>query len=129
LALLLVFGLVLAGGNIWVVAARSTIPLALNAQVTEKELRHEKHPGRDDVCLVQLNNGLTLHVDQSVFAKVTVGDSIRKSAWSNKLTVDGQETLLAWSPDFYGMTVAMPAIMVVMFLTAILKLPTGEVDV
>lgn len=118
--LLVVIGIVLAGANIWVVAARSTIPLAIDSQVLDLELRREKHPGKDDVCLIYLRDGRTLHVDKPVYTSIDVGDTLRKSAWSRELTCDNRAISLQWSADFKGMVAAMPAILAMMLLTAVL---------
>lgn len=114
---LLFLGLCFAAGNIWVVAARSTIPLALNAEITEMELRYEKHPGKDDVCLLHLNTGRTLHVDAAVYEHLKVGDVVRKPRWSFTLDVNDDARPLTWSADFHGMVAAMPAILVVLVAT------------
>jgi hypothetical protein len=52
--ILLALAVVLAAGNVWFAAARSTIPLAIDAEVKRKEVRHEKHPPRDDVWILDL---------------------------------------------------------------------------
>jgi hypothetical protein len=112
-------GLILAVGNTWAVAARSTIPLELNATVAEKELRYEKHPGKDDVCLLRFETGRALHVDAALYAQLAVGNSIRKSAWASTLKADERAITLTWSSDFYGMVVAMPAVFCVLVGSAI----------
>lgn len=114
---LLLLGLALGCGNIWVVAARSTIPLALNAEVIEVELRHEKHPGKDDVCLLHFATGEALHVDASVFKKIRAGDFVRKLPWSFEIVVNDESTPLMWSADFYGMIAAMPTILIALIAT------------
>jgi hypothetical protein len=78
-----------------VTAARSTIPLAIDTQVTWRELRHEKHPGSDDVCLITLADGRMLHVDGPIFDAVDVGQALRKPAWRHTLDRDGEPLPLA----------------------------------
>ena len=45
---LFLLGVVLAVANIWIAAARSTIPLRLDDEVIEMRQLREKHPGKDD---------------------------------------------------------------------------------
>lgn len=111
---LLVLAAIFAVLNISVVAARSTIPLALDARVVGKELKREKHPGKDDVCLLRLEGGRTLHVDAAVFAEVANGDTLEKRAGEEELAVNGEAISLQFSPDYHGMLIAMPAILLVM---------------
>ncbi|MBX7167647.1 MAG: hypothetical protein K1X74_15055 [Pirellulales bacterium] len=105
---------ILACTNLWVTAARSTIPLALATQLLNSEVRHEKHPGQDDVCLWMLADRRVLHVDQEVFAAVPRwGDRLEKQPWERVLKADGRVILLAWSADFRGMGRVMPVVLVV----------------
>ena len=90
----------------------SSTPVALNAEVVEKELRHEKHPGKDEVCLLHTGDGRILHVEKSVYDSVEVG-SLQKSAWSYEVANDGHGIQLAWSTDFNGMILAGPAHVIV----------------
>ena len=100
-------GAVLATGNVWVTAARSTIPLTIDAEVIGKETRHEKHPGFDDVHLLTLSDGRTLQFDTPVFTELSEGEPLSKQAWEYSLEHGGQRTALGWSEDFYGMRWAM----------------------
>jgi hypothetical protein len=63
IGLLLSLGCLFASGNIWFAAVRSTIPRTLHSLVVHKEIRREKHPGRDDVYLVELEHGQRIQVD------------------------------------------------------------------
>ena len=119
---LLLLGFAFAAGNIWIAAARSTIPLGLNEKIAEKKIRREKHPGRDDVYLLHFNSGRTLHVDESVFESVHVGDSLSKEAWSKRLTHNQNVTELSWSSDFNGLIWVMPGALIVMLATAVYTL-------
>ena len=79
-------------------AARSTIPVAIDAEVTSVEVREEKHPGVDDVWLVGLDDG-THHLDAAVARTVQVGDRVVKERFSRTLLVDGEPVALRLSDD------------------------------
>ena len=115
---LLLLGATLAAGNLWVAAARSTIPLPLDAQVRRREVLREKHPGRDDVHLLQLEPGGRLQVDAHVFHAVAPDQRIRKGRWDRLLIVNGEKLQLRWSADFQGMAQAMPLIFGVFLLAS-----------
>src|SRR5687768_14043032 len=93
--LLLLLAISMAAGNVWIAAARSTIPLALSERIALKEVRREKHPGKDDVHLFHLASGKTLHVDAAVYETLAASEFVRKSAWSTELQHDGQAMSLA----------------------------------
>jgi len=116
---LLVIALLLAAGNLWFTAARSTIPLAIDNVVVAKEIRHEKHPPRDDVCLLHLQSGRALHVDAALFDAVAKGATLHKLAWSDVLVHDGRELKLALSIDFVGMTRVMPGLFLILCVTGL----------
>ena len=109
-SILLLFTLaaVLAGVNTWFTAARSTIPLALDTKVLAKEVRREKHEGKDDVCLLTLADLGQIQVDREVYDAVNVGKSLKKQRQSKILTHDGKLLHLHWSRDHHGMLTAMP---------------------
>lgn len=113
--MLLVTGL-LAAGNLWVTAARSLIPLAVDARVLTRETRPEKHPGIDDVYLLHLVGGATLQVDQAVYDLVDQGDEIGKPAWSRRFQCGGKVHTLRLSTDFHGMLCLMPATLAIAVL-------------
>jgi len=106
-ATLFLLALLLAAANVWFVAARSTIPLALDGKVHSKEVRHEKPPPKDDVCLLTID-GRQVHVDRDVFERMEVGIQVSKEAWSPLLKVNDQDLRLHWSADFRGMIWTMP---------------------
>ena len=99
--------LVLAAGNFWATFHRSGIPVGLSGRVERVEVRHEKHPGRDDVHLVTVA-GCEVHLDADVASLVREGDDISKSAWSTQLTTPRGTQELGVSKDFQRMTIAMP---------------------
>lgn len=109
----------LAAANIWFTAARSTIPLRLEGIVARKETRHEKHPPRDDVWLLDLRPGGVVQVDETVFDQVAAGDELRKDRWSRRLLCNERPVDLKWSADFYGMLWAMPLSMAVIVFAAV----------
>lgn len=82
-------------------------------------MRHEKHPGHDDVCLWFFDDGSERHVDQAVFRNVPAGASVRKNSFSRTL-VFGDEyeaagsVSLSYSSDFQGMCAVMPVALALM---------------
>ena len=135
LAFLLLVCLLLAAGNLWITARRSTIPLELNDVVLKKEVRREKHPGYDDVHLLHFQSGRVLEVDEQVFDAVRDGDLIEKSAWARDLRHGSHTSQLSWSRDFRGMTWAMPIVVLILGVTAmcvpvpLLRPPSDGTDV
>lgn len=108
MGILVLAGLLLMAWNLWETAARSTIPLDLNAVVLLLEVRHEKHPGFDDTLFLILDDGRELHVDWRVFDGVEAGDLLIKRRFESELKVvhpDGQSSQLPLTPsiDFRGM--------------------------
>jgi hypothetical protein len=77
--LLFALAALLAGANTWFTAARSTIPLALDTKVLSKEIRREKHEGKDDVCLLELEGLGQIQVDREIYDSVAVGETLEKS--------------------------------------------------
>lgn len=124
-AALIFFGVALALANVWISAARSTIPLELDDRVLAREIRTEKHPGNDDVYLLHLDpSGLT-QVDRNVYEAAREDDSLRKGSWSRTLIIGANPFDLEWSTDFRGMVIAMPLTLVVLLLTAVGVLLSG----
>ncbi|MBX9789319.1 MAG: hypothetical protein K2Y37_10420 [Pirellulales bacterium] len=119
---LLLVGAALVAGNLWFTAARSTIPLALDGRVAAREVRHEKHPGKDDVCLLHFEDGRTLHVDTAVFAAVDVGQWLYKTAWQHSLDRHGANVPLDWSADARGMWPTMGVALVTLLGVALWNL-------
>ena len=91
----------------------------MNDRVDRVEMRREKHPGKDDVYLLKLHSGQVLQIDRTIAQAIESGSRITKEAWSRKLHVDSRVVDLGWSPDFQGMTKAMPSILVVVMSTAV----------
>lgn len=122
---LLLVGLLLAVGNLWFTAARSTIPLGLHAKIAQLAICNEKHPGFDDVFFLVLDEGRQLHVDEPVFRGVEVGDAIEKRPFERSLAIQhptgNHATLqLLPSPDYRSMQWVMPiAVGVAIALTII----------
>lgn len=117
MATLFLLGIVLAVANVWFAAARSTIPLRLDGKVVAKRQLSEKHPGKDDVYLLDLNQQGLVQVDQHVFDAVTAGETIRKPRWSQQLEHNGHTTDLEWSVDVHGILWTMPGSLIVMLAT------------
>jgi hypothetical protein len=106
--LLFVLGIVLAAANTWFTAARSTIPLALDTKVVSKEIRREKHEGKDDVCLLELEGLGQIQVDREIYESVAVGELLKKARHSRELHHSNKDLQLRWSRDHQGMLMAMP---------------------
>ena len=98
LALVAAVVVAFAVSGAWALAARSTIPVAIDAEVTSVEVRQEKNPGVDDVWLVGLD-GRTHHLDGAVARTVQVGDTVVKERFSWTLLVDGEPVALRLSDD------------------------------
>lgn len=110
---LVVTGLLLVAGNLWFTAARSTIPLELHGMIFDREIRNEKHPGFDDVFFIIMDDGRRLHVDQSVFQNVEIGDLVEKRRFEHALIVshkagEVKKIDLVPSEDHRGMHTVMP---------------------
>jgi hypothetical protein len=119
LAFLLLIGALLAVGNVWIAAKRSTIPLELHEAVAKKEVRREKHPDHDDVHLLCFQSGRVLEVDRQVFEAVHEGERIEKSVWARELRHGAHALQLFWSRDYQGMTRAMPMVVLILGITAL----------
>jgi len=105
---LVAMALVCALGNLWVAAARSTIPLSLGFEVDGKVCLHEKHPGIDDTCLLRLKDRAELQVDKALFDALRPGDGLSKARFDRTLGTSHGPVALAWSPDFVGLSIVMP---------------------
>jgi hypothetical protein len=117
MATLFLLGVTLAVANVWFAAARSTIPLRLDGKVAAKRQLREKHTGKDDVYLLELNQRGRVQVDKLVFDAVNEGERIRKESWSRQLDHDGHTTDLEWSTDLHGMLWTMSGSLIVMLAT------------
>ena len=107
LLLLLLAGM--AALNLWVTFARSTIPLDVHGEVTEVDLRFEKHRGVDDVYLVTVG-GRTIHVDTAIGRRIREGDHLSKDAWTRALHTPRGTLELGPSRDLERMMVVMPVV-------------------
>jgi len=117
LATLFLLGGVLAAANLWFAAARSTIPLRLDDEVVGMRKLREKHPGKDDVYLLDLSQQGVVQVDKEVFEELNNGARIRKVRWSRQLEHDGATSDLEWSADLRGLLWTMPGSLIVMLVT------------
>ncbi len=108
IVLLFTLAAVLAGVNTWFTAARSTIPLTLDTKVLSKEVRREKHEGKDDVCLLTLASLGQVQVDREIYDVVAVGEHLKKERQSHELRHGDKVLPLRWSRDHQGMQTAMP---------------------
>jgi hypothetical protein len=116
---LMMMAVLFAAGNAWFAAARSTIPLSLDAVVKAKEARHEKHPPRDDVYLLALGESQSIQVDQSVFDQIEDGDRLLKDRGSRTLRCDDHTVALEWSHDARGLFYAMPLVVLMMMAISV----------
>lgn len=106
--------LALCLGNLWFTLVRSTIPLELDGKVEAVEVLTEKHPGLDDVYIVQIGDR-EIHVDEAVANNLRVGDQIQKNSWTYEilnLSDAGNSIRLSPSRDFWGMVKTMPVVLV-----------------
>ena len=117
MATLFLLGGVLAAANVWFAAARSTIPLQLDDELVAMRQLGEKHPGKDDVYLLDLSQQGVVQVDKEVFKELNNGARIRKERWSRQLEHDGATSELEWSADLRGLLWTMPGSLVVMLVT------------
>jgi|RhiMethySRZTD1v2_1073278.scaffolds.fasta_scaffold1912558_2 hypothetical protein len=122
LFVLMLIAMGLAAGNLWFAVARSTIPLALDTTVQEKEIRPEKHPGKDDVYLLWLGGARQIQVDRNVYDQVRIGDPLLKQPWSATLKHGDETVELSYSEDYSGMLKAMPACLLALLATGIVVL-------
>lgn len=106
--LLFALGALLAGVNTRFTAARSTIPLVLDTKVLSKEVHREKHEGKDDVCLLELQGLGQIQVDREIYDSVAVGEALKKVRQSHELQHGDKILPLHWSRDHRGMLAAMP---------------------
>lgn len=116
---LFVSSLLLATGNLWVTAARSTIPLTIDAQLNGKEIRREKHPGMDDVLLITLSDGRTLQVDAPIYVELQEGEQLSKSFGQRSLLHNDEHLTLEWSADVQGMMWNMPLALALCFVLSV----------
>ncbi|MGE3800075.1 MAG: hypothetical protein AB7H80_03575 [Candidatus Kapaibacterium sp.] len=107
---ILSIGLLCAVVNLFVTLNRSTIPRTIEATVVAKEIGYEKHPGRDDVCWLILDNGEKTHVDQAVWNRVSEGDQLSKKSWSRELMIGENLAQLQLSKDAEGMIPVMSGV-------------------
>ena len=114
ISIFLLFSLaaLLATANIWFTAARSTIPLALDTTVLSKEVRREKHEGKDDVFLLELEGLGQIQVDREIYETISIDETLKKVRHSTELRHDDRTLILHWSRDYQGMLAAMPLCMV-----------------
>lgn len=111
-----VLGLMLCVSNLWFTAARTTIPLSLQLEVMDKEIRREKHPGLDDIHLLRFVDGSSIVVDEVIYDEVVPGQVITKDRWSRQLHVGDRMVPLEWSADSRGMLWVMPAAALMLFV-------------
>ena len=93
--------------NIGATVHRSLIPVGLDGTVARVEVRREKHPGIDDVWLVDVGQR-RVHADASIAQRLPEGTAVSKPPWSATLTADGQRIPLRLSGDAVGMLWVMP---------------------
>jgi len=106
-------GVLFAALAAWALVERSAIPTELNGTVTTLELRHEKHPGVDDVWMVSIDDGDHRHVDTDVAVHLSEGARVQKDAWDSTLVIDGSAHQVELSKDAHAMLVLAPVLAVV----------------
>ncbi|MGQ0467908.1 MAG: hypothetical protein ACT4QG_21645 [Sporichthyaceae bacterium] len=117
--LLPVFVLVLAAVMTWELFARSTIPFAFDGTVTSVVAKDE-HPGTRNAWFVRVGE-TSRQVDTAVGERLTVGDRVRKDAWSRELQTGDRTVRVSPSRDAKAALVFGPAAVV---LTAVVAART-----
>lgn len=117
---LVLTGVLFAALAAWSLVERSTIPTALQGTVTNVELRHEKHPGVDDVWLVSVDGAALRHVDSDVAALLEEGDRVQKAAWDRTLIVNDDPHPLVLSEHARTMLTLAPALALAIAALALL---------
>lgn len=107
-AVLLVLLIGLAVLDVAVAVRRSTVPLALDGVVRQVEVRREKHPGVDDVYVVDVGSRRDLVVDREMAEALGEGDVVSKDAWSREMRVGDRVVRLGWSRDAVRLALAAP---------------------
>ncbi len=109
-AILFGVGILLLTYDLWCTHVRSLIPISMAAEkVVVMETRTEKHPGSDDVCLIQTHSNsfaltyATRHIDSAIHQSLAVGDILNKNAGETFLTVNDEKVALKYSADATGM--------------------------
>ncbi|MCE9527015.1 MAG: hypothetical protein K8R36_13275 [Planctomycetales bacterium] len=121
--LLLSLAALLAVANTWYTAVRSTIPLALDTTVLRKEVRREKHEGKDDVFLLELKGLGQIQVDREIYESTAIGETLKKERHSTELRHGDQALILHGSRDYQGMLAAMPLCMVALAALLAVSIP------
>lgn len=103
----------------WAMVARSTIPWALDGTVSSIDLRHEKHPGVDDVWLIGLDGDEPRHVDRAVADLLDEGDRVHKERWDDTMTVNGRVHQVELGRDARRMLVFAPTLALVLAALAL----------
>lgn len=121
--IIFLIGLLCVMGNLWVTLNRSTMPRSFDNRVVKKEIGHEKHPGKDDVNWLILDNGEKIHVDSDLWKELQEGDQLKKDAWEVELhhgqkNTDETSTIIRLSPDFQGMVGTMLFLLIVLVVIA-----------
>jgi hypothetical protein len=108
-------------GNLVVTLSRSLIPLGVDGVVSSLEVRHEKHPGLDDVHLLWMGNRAR-QIDAEIATSLRSGDRIHKKAWARSLQTPRGALPLAPSRDFKGMLMVMP--LLILLAGWVLRIPS-----
>ena len=123
LFMLLIATIGLSGLDLWCTCTRALIPMSINATIQKLELRNEKHPGIDDVCLMRISDNRLIQIDSHVYEELSVGDRLEKDRGDRDLSVNGAAVRLEWSQDTRGMARALPVVLTVaLALTAMAAL-------
>ena len=97
-----------AVGNIVATFARSGIPYSFDGRVEAIEVNSEKVPGIDDVWLVVIDGGDSIHLDNRFAAQLEEGEQVRKRFFGRTLARSaGEDISLSPSRDFWGMFPAL----------------------
>lgn len=109
--LLLALLMVGCAANIGLTLRRGLVLSALDGEVSRIEVRHEKHPGVDDVYIVTVGSR-TRVVDAEIARALSEGDIVNKEPFDMHLVVSGDRKVATpMSRDATGTLVAMPALL------------------
>ena len=110
--------LVLLGclANIVITMRRSLFLVELDGRVERIEVRAEKHPGFDDIYLIDFGSGARV-VDAAIAQNLAQQGLVTKNRMDSYLASNGSKVPTPLSRDTKGMLIAMPLVSLVAWIT------------
>lgn len=102
--------------NIVITMRRSLFLVELDGRVERVEVRAEKHPGFDDIYLVDFGYGAKV-VDAEIAQNAAQQGLVTKNRLDNYLVSNGSKVPTPLSRDAKGMLIAMPLVSLVAWIT------------